>query len=337
MTDRSSPAIEVLGLKKTYKSGWFGTKRFQSLAGVDLQVRRGEVFGLLGPNGAGKTTLIKVLLGIIRPSGGSATVLGERAGSKAARKQIGYLPENLNFASHQTALRAMRFYGRLSRMDESAIRKRSHALIDLVGLAGRERELVTQFSKGMRQRLGLAQAMLHDPNLLVLDEPTDGLDPVGRSQIRQLISLLRDQGKTVFLNSHILQEVELICDRVAILVNGTLRGVGRPRELSEQFHGALGETVTLELAGVGEALDALARDVSGKLTALPNERWLLSAPVNSQSDVDQIVDRVRAQGASLIRLERSRPSLEQVFLSMVAEPRPQAPAPMPAQVMADNL
>jgi ABC-2 type transport system ATP-binding protein len=264
-------------------------------------------------------------------------VLGQRAGSKAARKQIGYLPENLNFAGHQTALRAMRFYGRLSRMDEGTIRKRSHDLIDLVGLSGRDRELVTQFSKGMRQRLGLAQAMLHNPDLLVLDEPTDGLDPVGRSQIRQLIALLRDQGKTVFLNSHILQEVELICDRVAILVGGALRGVGRPRELADQFHGALGETVTLELGGIGEALAAIAIDVSGKLTALPNERWVLTASIKSQSDVDAIVDRVRKLGGSLIRLERSRPSLEQVFLSMVAEPDSDRPPVMTAQALTNSL
>jgi ABC-2 type transport system ATP-binding protein len=261
--------------------------------------------------------LIKVLLGIIRPSGGSARVLGQRAGSRAARKHIGYLPENLNFAAHQTAVRAMSFYGRLSRMDEAVIRQRSAELIELVGLKGRDRELVTRFSKGMRQRLGLAQAMLHDPQLLVLDEPTDGLDPVGRSQIRQLISLLRDQGKTVFLNSHILQEVELVCDRVAILVQGALRGVGRPRELSEQFHGALGDSVVLELTGNPTALAAAARQVTGELLQLPNERWQLKAPIGSQGDVDALVDCVRAQGASLIKLERTRPSLEQVFLSMV--------------------
>ena len=329
MTAPITPAIQVQGLRKVYKSGWFGSKQFQSLAGVDLRVPRGEVFGLLGPNGAGKTTLIKVLLGIIRPSGGSASVLGQRAGSRAARKHIGYLPENLNFASHQTAQRAMRFYGRLSRMDEASIRQRSAELIELVGLKGRDRELVTRFSKGMRQRLGLAQAMLHDPDLLVLDEPTDGLDPVGRSQIRQLIGLLRDQGKTVFLNSHILQEVELICDRVAILVRGSLRGVGRPRELSEQFHGALGESIVLELAGERARLEQVAREVAGELSELPNQRWLLTASINSQSDVDGIVDRVRNQGVSLVKLERTRPSLEQVFLSMVGESHEQEPEVAP--------
>ncbi len=317
MLNADAPAIKVQGLRKLYATGLLGTKKFQSLAGVDLEVRRGEVFGLLGPNGAGKTTLIKILLGIIRPSGGQAGVLGEPAGSKEARKHIGYLPENLNFASHQTAWRVMRFYGRLSGMDESRINARSQELIELVGLKGRDKELVTRFSKGMRQRLGLAQAMLHDPDLLILDEPTDGLDPVGRSQIRQLITLLREQGKTVFLNSHILQEVELVCDRVAILVSGQLRGVGRPRDLSDQFHGQLGESVTLELAGTGAGLPEIAQRFEGKLEALPNERWYLAAPVRTQADVDSLIDALRAQAASIIRLERKRPSLEEVFLSMV--------------------
>ncbi len=163
----------------------------------------------------------------------------------------------------------MRYYGRLSNLDEATIRTRSQELIELVGLKGRDRELVTRFSKGMRQRLGLAQAMLHDPELLVLDEPTDGLDPVGRSQIRQLITLLRDQGKTVFLNSHILQEVELVCDRVAILVSGQLRGVGRPRDLTEQFHGQLGETVLLELGSLGQGLTNLCEEFNAKLEAPP--------------------------------------------------------------------
>ncbi len=317
MIQSNAHAIEAHGLSKVYKSGWIGTKRFQSLSGVDLQVQRGEVFGLLGPNGAGKTTLIKILLGIIRPTAGKAGVLGQPAGSKAARRRIGYLPENLNFAAHQTARRVMRFYGRLSGMDESTIRKRSTELIELVGLKGRDRELVSRFSKGMRQRLGLAQAMLHDPDLLVLDEPTDGLDPVGRSQIRQLISLLRDQGKTIFLNSHILQEVELVCDRVGILVAGKLRGIGRPRDLSEQTQGTLGESVTMELSGDKSRIEELAAAAAAQLLQLPNERWMFTSSVNSQADVDALIDQLRAASCSLIKLERKRPSLEQVFLSMV--------------------
>ena len=221
-----SLAIDVQKLQKQYRDGWIVPRRFNALKGIDLGVRRGEVFGLLGPNGAGKTTLIKILLGIVKSTGGQAFLLGEPAGTKSARRRIGYLPENLNFPSHQTAKRAMEFFGRLSSVPERVIKTKSSELLELVGLAGREKELVRKYSKGMRQRLGLAQAMLHDPELLILDEPTDGLDPVGRSQIRKLINELRDQGKTVFLNSHILQEVELVCDRVAILAGGQLQGIG---------------------------------------------------------------------------------------------------------------
>jgi ABC-2 type transport system ATP-binding protein len=319
MPSTPSAAIEVSGLKKSYSLGALGLRKLQSLAGIELQVRRGEVFGLLGPNGAGKTTLIKILLGIIRSSGGEALVLGQRAGSKAARQHIGYLPENLNFAHHQTALLALQYYGRLSRLPERAIRVRGAELLETVGLRGREKELVSRYSKGMRQRLGLAQAMLHDPQLLILDEPTDGLDPVGRSQIRQLITTFRDQGKTVFLNSHILQEVELICDRVAILVKGQLRGLGRPSELAEQFRGALDERVTVEVAGDPATLPELASQFQAHLAALPNARSVLTAQVHSQADVDQLIDAIRARQLSIIKLERQRPSLEEVFLSLVAD------------------
>ncbi|MFO1063767.1 MAG: ABC transporter ATP-binding protein [Pirellulales bacterium] len=318
MQPTSSAAIEVSGLEKVY-SGLFGAKRFQSLSGVSLEVPRGEVFGLLGPNGAGKTTMIKILLGIIRSTGGRALVLGERAGSKQARRHIGYLPENLTFPSHQTAQRALQYYGGLSRLDGSVIRKRGAELIEMVGLKGRDRESVARFSKGMRQRLGLAQAMLHDPQLLILDEPTDGLDPVGRSQIRQLITLFKQQGKTVFLNSHILQEVELVCDRVAILVKGQLKGVGTPRELAETFRGAMADRVVMEVAATSEQLRKLAYTLSCESLLLPNSHASLKIPVQSQADVDRAVDLVRAAEIGIVRLERERPSLEQVFLSLVGD------------------
>lgn len=312
-----SPAIDVRQLKKTYTEGIFSRKSFQALKGIDLTVQRGEVFGLLGPNGAGKTTLIKTLLGIVRGSGGEAFLLGSPAGSKVARRKIGYLPENLNFPSHHTATQALRFYGRLSYVDEANIRTRSTALLEQVGLLGRERELVRKYSKGMRQRLGLAQAMLHEPELLILDEPTDGLDPVGRSEIRKLIVWLKEQGKTVFLNSHILQEVELVCDRVAILAGGKLRGVGTPLELTQQFHGALSTKVRIELSGDAPAVDSLRQAQTCDMLQLPDGRWQFSANVDSQADIDQLIDRMRERKISIHQLERTRPSLEEVFLSAI--------------------
>lgn len=312
-----SPAIDVRDLEKEYRDGWFNRKRFKALKGIDLTVQRGEVFGLLGPNGAGKTTLIKILLGIVRGTGGEARLLGETAGSKTARRRIGYLPENLNFPAHHTAITALQLYGRLSYVPDSVIKQKSAELLELVGLAGRERELVRKYSKGMRQRLGLAQAMLHEPELLIMDEPTDGLDPVGRSQIRQLIMLLKDQGKTVFLNSHILQEVELVCDRVAILAGGKLRGVGTPSELTNQFHGALVSRVRMELSGEQPAIESLRTECDCEVQILPDGHWQFSASLASQQDVDQLVDSIRSKGISLHKLDRTRLTLEEVFLSAV--------------------
>ncbi|MCC7336864.1 MAG: ABC transporter ATP-binding protein [Pirellulaceae bacterium] len=318
-----SPAIDVQQVRKSYHDGWLNRHSIEALQGVDLTVRRGEVFGLLGPNGAGKTTLIKILLGIVRCTAGSASLLGAPAGSRAARQRIGYLPENLSFPSHHTAVRALQLYGRLSRVSERVIHSRSLELLELVGLAGRQHELVRKYSKGMRQRLGLAQALLHEPELLILDEPTDGLDPVGRSEIRRLISALREQGKTVFLNSHILQEVELVCDRVAILADGTLRGVGTPRELTTQFHGALSSRVRMELGGELAAIESLRAGHEHELLKLPEGKWQFSTTAETQSEIDQLVDRIRQKNISLLKLDRTRPSLEEVFLSAVEDKRVQ--------------
>lgn len=319
---RSVSAVEVRGLHKKYALGLFGQRRFHALRGIDLEVRQGEVFGLLGPNGAGKTTLIKVLLGIVRGSSGHASVMGQPAGSKAARRLIGYLPENMQFPSHHTAVTALQLYGRLSSVPESAIRERSKDLLRMVGLDGREQELVRRYSKGMRQRLALAQALLHEPELLVMDEPTDGLDPVGRAEMRSLIMRLKEQCKTVFLNSHILQEVELVCDRVAILAEGTIRGVGTPAELTKQFHTNETEVIRLELIGDSAQIDRIVRSMatshaSVQSLQLPNGSWQVSLPTGSQGEVDQMIDELRNAHISIHKLERSQRSLEEVFLSVV--------------------
>ena len=188
----SETIVEVRELRKVYNGwSWGGRRRIEALRGVTLHADAGEVFGLLGPNGAGKTTLIKILLGVVKPTAGKATLFTQAAGSSRARMRVGYLPESLRVDRHHTARSALRYYGRLSRMSSAQIARRSDELLELVGLRGRDRESVRQFSKGMYQRLGLAQALLHDPDLLVLDEPTDGLDPVGRSEVRRVIEQLR--------------------------------------------------------------------------------------------------------------------------------------------------
>ena len=321
----SATAIDVTDLSKTYREGLVFRKTHNALSHVSLSVKRGEVFGLLGPNGAGKTTLIKVLLGILHPNQGTATVLDLPAGSKSARRKIGYLPENLVFPRHHTGRSALYFYGRLSEMNDSKIRSRENELWRLVGLSGREHEPVRRYSKGMRQRLGLAQAMLHDPDLMVFDEPTDGLDPMGRQEIRSVLDQLKDRGKTVFLNSHILQEVELVCDRVAILALGKLRGIGTIDELIENHPHASKATVTVEAIGSIERIKEVTRDcevrdfstvLDGIDSAVAVQRFAVDA--TDQANVDRVVDRLRDSSISIYRMQRFRPSLEQVFMGIVS-------------------
>jgi ABC-2 type transport system ATP-binding protein len=330
----SNLAIDVQNLTKVYREGLVLSRAHPALKNVSLQIKSGEVFGLLGPNGAGKTTLIKILLGILHPTQGVARVLQQPAGSKAARRKIGYLPENLVFPRHHTGRSALYFYGRLSEMSDAAIADREKELFDLVSLSGRQNEAVRRYSKGMRQRLGLAQAMLHDPDLLILDEPTDGLDPMGRSQVRDVLDRLKQRGKTVFLNSHILQEVELICDRVAIMALGELRGLGTIDELirkhaDEQKAGlkieVMASPAQLEsvLSGLGEPVVSLLPSNAESIPDLTR----IEIPAIEQSAVDGLVDRIRAQGISILRMERARPSLEQVFMNIVgAVEKPATPA-----------
>jgi len=323
-------AIDVQNLSKTYREGLLFPRVHPALKEVSLQVGQGEVFGLLGPNGAGKTTLIKVLLGILHPSRGSAQVLQLPAGSKGARRKIGYLPENLIFPRHHTGRSALYFYGRLSEMTDSEIRKREAELFELVSLSGRQHEAVRRYSKGMRQRLGLAQAMLHDPDLLILDEPTDGLDPMGRSQIRDVLDRLKKRGKTVFLNSHILQEVELICDRVAIMALGQLRAIGTIDELVRQHTDDSRSSLKIEVIGDTQSIERILAEVPNLPTTVPHSispivttggpEALTRIGIASidQPEADAVVDCLRSHQISILRLERARPSLEQVFMNMVS-------------------
>lgn len=318
----SEPIIAVDGLTKTYRSGLIGGAPIAALRGVSLNTERGEIFGLLGPNGAGKTTLIKILLGVIRGSGGSASVLGFPAGSIAARRRIGYLPESLRIDRHHTARSALHFYGQMSGLSGETIRRRGAELLHLVGLEGRDRESVRRFSKGMYQRLGLAQALLHDPDLLILDEPTDGLDPVGRNEVRKLLMTLKSRGKTIFLNSHILQEVELICDRVAVMAAGQVRGIGTVEQLTRQ----LGDRqVRFDLAGEADPERVRrclsdSRDASppsAHIDALPDGVMRATVVCQDQPQIDRMVDRLRGEGISILAMTTPRRSLEDVFLTLV--------------------
>ena len=318
------PIVNVKAIAKTY-GGWSfrGRRALRALRGVSLEANAGDVFGLLGPNGAGKTTLIKVLLGVVAPSSGTASLFGEPVGSAAARARVGYLPESLRVDRHHTARSALRYYGRLSRMSSSEITRRSDELLELVGLRGRDKESVKRFSKGMNQRLGLAQALMHDPDLLVLDEPTDGLDPVGRSEVRRVIERLRDSGKTIFLNSHILHEVEMVCTRVAILAGGEIRGSGSLEQLSS---GSKSEQLIIDICvpqgSDGNAFrNSLAEQFGDECECIKttNKRAThqLIAKLPVQREVDRLVDQIRAEGVSIVGLETKRPTLEDTFMELV--------------------
>jgi ABC-2 type transport system ATP-binding protein len=333
--------IAIDRLAKTYRSYPWSGRSIAALRGVSLNVSPGEIFGLLGPNGAGKTTLIKILLGVVRASGGTASLLGHPAGSANARQRVGYLPESLRIDRHHTARSALRFYGRMSRLSSQEIESRMDDLLRLVGLDGRDREAVRRFSKGMYQRLGLAQALLHDPSLLILDEPTDGLDPVGRSEVRRLLLELKQRGKTIFLNSHILQEVELVCDRVAIMSHGEVKGVGSIDELTQSVSGrevVIDVEIPPEAVRLGTSCLSMAQSLKSELTpllsnemlntrdsqslaltvdAMPEERMRIKFLCNNLRQTDAVVDFIRDRNLSLIGLRTNRRSLEDVFLSLV--------------------
>ena len=332
----SNTIVDVCDLRKVYRGWSLGSfmrrpNRIEAVRGVSLQASAGEVFGILGPNGAGKTTLIKMLLGVVKPSGGSASLFGLPVGDSMARRRVGYLPESLRVDKHHTARTALRYYGRMSRMSGSEITKRSDELLEMVGLRGRDKESVRRFSKGMYQRLGLAQALMHDPDLLVLDEPTDGLDPVGRNEVRQLIEHLSQLGKTIFLNSHILQEVELVCSRVAILAKGKVQAMGPIDELADRDRTAViirvHRTNLDREAASGGQKDAPFDELIKK--HVPSEQqsrtgvesiddgWQLRLPLSEQGDIDAVVDQIRAMGYAISYLETLRPSLEETFIRLV--------------------
>jgi ABC-2 type transport system ATP-binding protein len=308
--------IEIDGLKKNYNDGWGRTVK--ALGGVSFSVRKGEIFGLLGPNGAGKTTAVKVLLGIVQATAGKAEVLGRPAGDIEARGKIGYLPENLKIPSHHTAFTALDYYGGLSGMNRDHLRQRRQDMLETVELTDWAHHEVTTFSKGMKQRLGLAQAMLHDPEILILDEPTDGLDPVGRRQVRELLKRLRGEGKTIFINSHLLQEVEMVCDHIAVLDWGQLKFTGTVTDFTFR-HASEGELeIDLKLVGEHRAIqDAVKSCHVLQFDEVEDGEFELLLRLTGQDAVDRCVDDLRCSGVSIIGLTRQRVSLEDAFLKVL--------------------
>jgi ABC-2 type transport system ATP-binding protein len=312
-------AISVSNLSKTYHTGLLGRSTVQALDGVSLTVPKGAIFGLLGPNGAGKTTLVKILLGLVHPTGGTARLFGAPAQQPAARERIGFLPENHRFPGFLTAAQTLQVYGRLADVPGTPRNERISNLLRRVGLAERRDTKVSTFSKGMLQRLGLAQALLNDPDLLFLDEPTSGVDPVGRRAIRDLVLELRDGGTTIFLNSHLLSEVEKVCSQIAILRDGALVREGTIEELT-----AVERVYDVVCTPIPENVQADFELELSSADASPDpalRQYRMHA--DDRASLNALLDRLRAADVEVESVSPLRRSLEDYFIDVVDD----APAP----------
>ncbi|MCX7011302.1 MAG: ABC transporter ATP-binding protein [Candidatus Sumerlaeota bacterium] len=316
------PVIETFGLTKTYVRDFidvehgrvrfsFWNRKVSALRNLTLSVEAGEIFGLLGPNGAGKSTALKILMGIIFPTAGDARLMGRPLGDRSVKARIGFLPENPYFYDYLTGREFLNYYGALYGMPRAARKKKTEELLELVGLADAARLPLKGYSKGMNQRIGLAQALLADPDLVFLDEPQSGLDPLGRKEIRDIILRLREQGKTVFFSSHILSDAEMICDRVAILVKGELKNIGK---LSELLSRRVKE-YEVAVAGASKETVESFRDKALRVLENPGETMFL---VEKEELALEIVRKVMDGGGRLIAFTPRRETLEEYFITQVA-------------------
>lgn len=304
-------AIKTENLTKTYSSR---SGAINVVDSVNLQVEEGEIFGFLGPNGAGKTTTIKMLLSIIYPSAGTAHVLGKEIGDISIHKQLSYLPEKPYYYEHMTGMEILHFYGKLFGIREPDRSNRARALLEKVGLADSGSKPISKFSKGMQQRIGLAQSLLNDPKLLFLDEPTGGLDPIAHIEIRDLILQMRNEGKTIFISSHELSDVERICDRVAIIDHGKVKAEGKLDYLLR------GGRVEITAENVGQNLaDQLSTD--GILVSLHGKRLIVDAPDSMATD--GMLDSIRGAGGTIVSVIPRRKRLEDLFVETIATARAQ--------------
>lgn len=303
----SEYAIKINNLTKRY-SGLWSQKPVDAVKNLNLEVHRGEIFGFLGPNGAGKTTTIKVLLGIIYPTSGEAFVLGKPAGDPRNHYKISYLPENPYFYEYMTGREILHFYARLFGLAEPARTKRVNELLDRVGLSRAADQPLRTYSKGMLQRIGLAQCLINDPELLILDEPTAGLDPIAHIDIRDLILDLRAQGKTLFISSHQLSDVEIVCDRVSILNRGELVRMGKLEDLLSGGH------VEMIAEKVPETVLEPIRQLGGR-PSLHDGRLIVEQP--DDGSIDRVIDLVRANGGHIISVKPYRRTLEDLFVETI--------------------
>lgn len=293
-------ALEYEGISKEYRS-WFGRRKIRALQNFSLSVDEGEIFGFLGPNGAGKTTAIHLAMGFMRTTSGVGRMLGKPFGDVATRRRVGFLAENVAFC-RRSAESVIRFYGGLNGMHGLGLRRAVHQVLEAVGLRSESGRNISQFSRGMLQRIGLAQAFINDPALVILDEPTSALDPATRVAVRELLLTARQQGKTIFLSSHLLSEVELVCDRVAILSGGLVVGTGRLSDLLES-----GDRIAIVVRSVPAGLFPNATAVGSS--------WQLTV---ARSQLRETLDRAWAAGGEVVSVNPLRRSLEDIFLKLTA-------------------
>ncbi len=310
-------AIEIEGLTKDYPVGFLLAKKRRSLDDLTMQVLPAEVFGFLGPNGAGKSTTIKLLMGLIFPTAGTARILGRPISDVRMHKDIGYLPEQPYFYDYLTAAELLDYFARFHDLTAADRRERIDRMLKKVGLDGARKIQLRKYSKGMLQRVGIAQAILHDPQVVILDEPMSGLDPIGRREVRDIILELKCNGRTVMFSTHILSDAEMICDRVGVIVGGKLRGVGRLDELVGVK--VQGMEVLFELS---RELPAIANPLLQKASRTGN-RFRLEVP---EEELYSVMEKLRGAGARILSVTQLKPTLEDYFLHLIAADQAQASA-----------
>ncbi len=307
------PIVRIQDIVKDFRPG-LGLRSRRVLHGISFSVREGEIFGFVGPNGAGKTTTLKILMGLIRPSAGAASILGHDVSETGFRRHVGFLPENPYFYDFLTGREILGFYARLSGVPRAGMRARVDSLLEWVGLASAADVRLRTYSKGMLQRIGIAQALVHDPSVVFLDEPMSGLDPIGRKEVRDLILRLRSEGKTVFMSTHILSDVEMVCDRVAIIVRGRIRFEGATHEFlaggEPEADVVLARLSPEVAASLEEQFQARLRGVDDRIELRVAEKL-----------VNPLLHAAIAAGAEVVSVTQHRMSLESIFLSAVAEDR----------------
>ncbi|HZP16645.1 MAG TPA: ABC transporter ATP-binding protein [Terriglobales bacterium] len=299
--------IEILGLEKTYSVGFWRKRPKRALHPLYLNVEEGQIFGFLGPNGAGKTTTLKMLMGLVFPTGGTARILGMELDDPRMKAQIGFLPEQPYFYDYLTARELLRYYGQLSGVDAKQVNRKVDAVLERVGLSDAADVQLRKFSKGMLQRAGIAQAILHDPRVVFLDEPMSGLDPMGRYEVRNLIEALKGEGKTVFFSTHILSDAEALCDQVAVLHLGELRGVAAVAELAARVHGKV--EMVWQGASVPQGIQVLGAECHAAGDTM--------RAVLAEENQDLALETLRRERLRLISVTPVRMSLEEYFVANV--------------------